>query len=90
MVIFFNGGEYDEFHKYSYVCKLKEVKRQDDKEFIELLDRIRYAKHSKEDIHYIKEMNKNNVNENDAVYLCAKNKDVDEINHKYFESNTNK
>ncbi len=86
---FFNGGEYEDIHKHSYICRLKEVKRQDNKKFIELLERVRICKHTKEDIKYIKEMKNNKVNEYEATYMCAKNKDVDEINNKYFEFNKN-
>ena len=34
-------------------------------------------------------MKDNNVLENEAIYMCAKNKDVDEINKRYFEQNNN-
>ena len=34
-------------------------------------------------------MKNNNINENNCVYMCAKNEDVDKINLKYFEQNTN-
>ena len=86
---FFNGGEYEDIHKHSYICKLREVKRQDNKKFVELLERVRIAKHTKEDVKYINSMKENEVNENEAVYMCARNKDVDTINTKYFEMNTN-
>ena len=35
-------------------------------------------------------MKENEVNQNEAVYMCARNKDVDAINEKYFEMNANK
>ena len=79
---FFNGAEYDEIHKLSYICKLKEVKRQDNQEFIELLERVRLACHSKKDLKYIINMKNNNVQEDEAIYMCAKNKDVDKNNNK--------
>ena len=51
---FFNGGEYTEFENNSYICKLREVKRQNNKEFIELLERVRLGVLTKDDIKYIK------------------------------------
>ena len=86
---FFNGGEFNKFEKASYTCKLREIKRQNNKEFIELLERVRLAIHTKDDIKYITNMKNNNVNEDEAVYMCAKNKDVDTINKKYFDNNIN-
>ena len=87
---FFNASEYDEIHMNSYICRLEEVKRQENQEFIELLKRVRFALHTKDDIEYIKNMKNNNVLENEAIYMCAKNKDVDDINLRYFEQNNNK
>ena len=86
---FFNGGEFNKFEKNSYTFVLKEIKRQNNKEFIEILERVRLALHTKDDIKYIINMKNNNVDENEAVYMCAKNKDVDEINKKYFDNNIN-
>ena len=34
-------------------------------------------------------MKNNKVDANDCVYMCAKNEDVDKINLKYFELNSN-
>ena len=34
-------------------------------------------------------MKNNDVDSNECVFMCAKNKEVDEINTKYFETNTN-
>ena len=86
---FFNSAEYADFEAQSYVCKLREVKRQNNKNFIELLSRVRFAMHTKEDVEFIKSMKNNNVDENKCIYMCAKNKDVNEINKKYFEENKN-
>ena len=35
---FFHGAHYDNIHQMSYICKLTEVKRQENKEFIVFLD----------------------------------------------------
>ena len=41
--------------------------------------------HTKDDVKYIKNMENNKVDENDLpIYMCAKNKKVDEINKKIF------
>ena len=87
---YFNGGEYDLLYKNSYFCSLSEVKRQDNIEFIEILKRVRMAMHTKDDIKYIKNMENNKVDVNDLpIYMCAINKNVDEINKKYFDENKN-
>ena len=87
---YFNGGEYDLIHKNSYFCSLSEVKRQDNIEFIEILKRVRMAMHTKDDIKYIKNMENNKVDVNGLpIYMCAINKNVDEINKKYFDENKN-
>ena len=44
------------------------------------------AMHTKDDIKYIKNMENNKVDVNDLpIYMCAINKNVDEINKKYFD-----
>ena len=62
----------EEFEKHSYICKLREVKRQNNKEFIELLERVRLSTHTKEDIKYIHNMKNNDVDINDCIFMCAK------------------
>ena len=88
---YFKAGSFEEFEKLYYTCKLLEVKRQNNKDFIELLKRVRLGIKDKNDIKYINEMKNNQVNEtdDDAFYMCAKNKDVDIINKKYFDENKN-
>ena len=77
---FFNASEYAEIHADAYHCKLTEVKRQDNTEFVHLLQRVRLGMRNPEDIKYIKSMEHNVVNEKEAAYLCALNKKVDAIN----------
>ena len=86
---FFNAHHFDKFTKNAYKCRLTEVKRQDNKEFVEMLQRIRIGTYTDEDLIYIKKMKNNDVNKDDAVFLCAKNKDVDEINKEYYSLNLN-
>ena len=71
-VYIFNGGHFNEFKNNSLICKLKEVKRQNNKEFVELLERVRITIHTKDDLKFIENMKNNNVDENDCVYMCAK------------------
>ena len=88
---YFNGGEYDSIHKNSYFCILSEIKRQYNIEFIEILKRVRLAMHTKDDIKYIENMKNNKIGIIDnPIYMCALNKDVDEINKSYFNKNENK
>ena len=77
---FFYAHNFDEFSKNSYKCKLDEVKRQNNQDFIKMLQRIRIGTYEKDDITTIKRMKNNIVDENEAVHLCAKNVDVDSIN----------
>ena len=87
---YFNDGEYDSIHKNSYFCILSEVKRHDNIEFIETLKRVRLAMHTKDDIIYIENMKNNKIDIIDnSIYMCALNKDVDEINKSYFNKNEN-
>ena len=53
------------------------------------MERVRLGIPSKDDIKYIQKMRLNTVDEKTCVFMCAKNKDVDEINKNYFEENTN-
>ena len=62
---FFNGSDYEDFEKQSYICKLTE-------EFADLSERVRFAIHTDDDVKYIKQMKNNNVDENEAVNICAK------------------
>ena len=87
--IFFNGGEFGDFEINSYVCKLKEVKRQNNKEFIALLERVRIGANTTTDVKYINNMKNNTVSEDECIYMCAKNKDVAFINKKFFGENLN-
>ena len=87
---YFNGGDYDSIHKNSYFCILSETKRQDNIEFIENLRRVRLAIHQKDDIKYTENMKNNKIDIVDnPIYMCALNKDVDEINKSYFNKNEN-
>ena len=87
---YFNGGEHDSIHKNSYFCILSEIKRQYNIEFIEILKRVRLAMHTKDDIKYIENMKNNKIDIIDnPIYMCALNKDVDEINKSYFNKNEN-
>ena len=86
----FNGGEYDSIPKNSYFCILSEIKGQYNIEFIEILKRVRLAMHTKDDIKYIEKMKNNKIDIIDnPIYMCALNKDVDEINISYFNKNEN-
>jgi len=71
---FFNAGQFADFEKSSYTCVLREVKRQNNKEFIDVLSRVRLGIKNKEDIKYITDMKNNQVDPNDSevVYMCAK------------------
>ena len=80
---FFNGGEFGDFEFNAYTCKLKEVKRQNNKQFIELLERVRIGTHTSNDVKYINNMKNNTVSEDECIYMCAKNKDVAFINKKF-------
>ena len=86
---FFNGGEFGDFEFNAYTCKLKEVKRQNNKQFIELLERVRIGTHTSNDVKYINNMKNNTVSEDKCIYMCAKNKDVAFINKKFFDENLN-
>ena len=87
---YFNDGEYDSIHKNSYFCILSEINIQDNIEFIEILKRVRLAMHTKDDIKYIENMKNNKIGIIDnPIYMCALNKDVDEINKSCFNKNEN-
>ena len=79
-----------QIHKNSYFCILSEIKRQYNIEFIKILKHVRLAMHTKDDIKYIENMKNNKIDIIDnPIYMCALNKDVDEINKSSFNKNAN-
>ena len=65
-------------------------KKTNNIEFVENLKRVRLAMHTKDDIKHIENMKNNKIDIIDnPLYMCALNKDVDEINKSYFNKNEN-
>ena len=86
---FFNAHNFNNFETNAYTAKLNECKRQEDKEFIDIQRRIRIDSCTENDIRYIQNMKNNHVDENNAVYMSAKNENVCKINKRYFDLNNN-
>jgi len=53
---------------------LTEVMRQENKDFIELLQRVQYGTHTEDDIKCINNMKNNNVSQDKAIYVYNSNK----------------
>ncbi|MEA2018861.1 MAG: AAA family ATPase [Campylobacterota bacterium] len=60
--------------------ELTVIKRSDNKDFSELLNRLRYGKINEKDNLFISNMQNNKVNEDKATYIFSTNKAVDEHN----------
>ena len=86
---FFNAHHFEDFEMNSYTAKLSECKRKDNKEFIDVLERVRIASCTDNDIRYIQNMKHNQIDENNAVYMSSTNEVVNKINKRYFDANKN-
>ena len=86
---FFNAHHFEDFEMNAYTAKLSECKRQDNKEFIDVLQRVRITSCTDNDIRYIQNMKHNKIDENDAVYMSSTNEVVNKINKRYFDANKN-
>ena len=85
----FNAHHFEDFEMNAYTAKLSECKRQDNKEFIDVLQRVRITACTDNDIRYIQNMKHNQIDENNAVYMSSTNEVVNKINKRYFDANKN-
>ncbi len=68
---FFNGTIFSEFDNNSIRIDLNEVLRQDNKDFIEMLTRIRVGTQTKQDIDTIKSFRHHKIDMEKAVHLTS-------------------
>lgn len=68
------------------VIELKDVKRQENIEFIENLNNIRAGINIKEAITYFNTFVNKKINEENAIYVCGTNVKANEINKEYLDS----
>lgn len=66
------------------VVELTDVKRQDNKEFITILNEIRIGDNSH--IDYFKQFVNENPNYDDAICICGTNAEADRLNQEYLDS----